>query len=263
MVSTWTFVEYSNLFSGFLFFAILLCLEVGRRIGRRRAARDPEGWQAGTGVIEGAMFGLLGLMLGFTFSAAVGRVDVRREQIVAEANAIGTAYLRLDLLPEHDQPALRDAFRAYIDARLRAYALVSEDFAAALAELERANAMQGEIWRAVVGATRDEEASVASRLLLPAVNEMIDITAVRMMAGRTHNPPLFYYLIAFLLIISSLLAGYAMSRSAEHNWLHIIGFAVITTAVVYVIIDVDYPRVGLFRMDAADQALYEVRATMK
>lgn len=263
MANPWAFVEYSHFFSGFLFLAMLVCLELGRRIGRRRAARDPEGWQAGTGVIEGAMFGLLGLMLGFTFSAAIGRVDMRREQIVAEANAIGTAYLRLDLLPERDQPALRDAFRAYTDARLRAYALVKEDFPAALAELDRANAMQGEIWQGVVAAARSAETSAPSILLLPAVNEMIDITAVRMMAARTHNPPMFYGLIAFLLIVSSLLAGYAMSRSVERNWLHIVGFAVITTAVVYVIIDVDYPRVGLFRMDAADQALYEVRATMK
>ena len=263
MATPSAFIQYSGSFTIVLFVAMLLCLELGRRIGRHRAGRDPEGWQAGTGVIEGAVFGLLGLMLGFTFSAAIGRVDMRRQQIVAEANAIGTAYLRLDLLPESEQPAMRDAFRRYTDARLSAYANVRKDFSLTLAELDRATEMQGEIWQSLVKLTKGADGSAASRLLLPAVNEMIDITAVRTMAARTHNPLLFYGLIAFLLIISSLLAGYAMSRSEERNWLHIIGFAVITVAVVYVIIDVDYPRIGLFRMDVADQVLYEVRASMK
>ena len=257
------FVRYASGFAIGSFVAMLACLELGRRIGRSRARTDPEGWQAGTGVIEGAIFALLGLMLGFTFSAAIGRIDVRRQQIVAEANAIGTAYLRLDLLPEGEQPAMRDLFRRYTDARLSVYEKVALDLPAALAELDRATALQSEIWRATVRATRDRDSSAASRLLLPAVNEMIDITSVRTMAAWTHNPMLFYVLIAVLLVISSLLAGYAMARSRERNWLHIIGFALVTTAVVFVIIDVDYPRIGFFRLDAADRVLYETRAAMR
>lgn len=257
------FVEHAPSFALLLFFSMLACLELGRRIGRRRANADPQGWQAGTGVIEGAIFALLGLMLGFTFAAAIGRVDMRRQLIVAEANAIGTAYLRLDLLPEREQPAMRDLLRRYTDARLSVYEKIREDLAAAFAELDRATALQREIWQTTVRATRDADGSVASRLLLPAINEMIDITAVRTTAARTHNPLLFYALIACLLLISSLLAGYAMSWSRDRNWLHIVGFALVTTAVVYVIVDIDYPRIGLFRMDAADQVLYETRAAMK
>ena len=56
----------------------MLCWELGRSLGRRRAAADPQGWQAGTGVIDGAAFGLLGLILGFTFSGAATRLDTRR-----------------------------------------------------------------------------------------------------------------------------------------------------------------------------------------
>ena len=261
-MSSQLFVEYASGFALGLFFTMLVCLELGRRIGRNRARTDPEGWQAGTGVIEGAIFALLGLMLGFTFSAAIGRIDIRRQQVVDEANAIGTAYLRLDLLPENEQPAMRDLFRRYTDARLSVYATIHHDLAKALAELDRATALQGEVWRSTVRATKDRDSSAASRLLLPAVNEMIDITSVRTMAARTHNPVLFYVLIAFLLIISSLLAGYAMARSQERNWLHIVGFSLVTTAVVFVIIDIDYPRIGFFRIDAADQVLYETRAAM-
>jgi hypothetical protein len=262
-MSSQVLIENAPRFALLLFLSMLVCLELGRRIGRRRASADPQGWQAGTGVIEGAIFALLGLMLGFTFSAAIGRIDMRRQLIVAEANAIGTAYLRLDLLPERDQPAMRDLFRRYTDARLSVYEKIREDLSAAFAELDRATALQGEIWRSTMRATREPDGSAASRLLVPAINEMIDITTVRTAAARTHNPLLFYALIAGLLLISSLLAGYAMSWSRDRNWLHLVGFALVTTAVVYVIVDIDYPRVGLFRLDAADQVLYETRAAMK
>jgi hypothetical protein len=242
-----------------LFLGTLLCWELGRRVGRRRAAVDPTGWQAGTGVIDGAAFGLLGLILGFTFSGAASRLDVRRHHIVDEANAIGTAYLRLDLLPESAQPPLRDAFRRYLDARLSAYDAVP-DMERALAELERANGLQREVWHLAVEASGSAES--AGRLLIPALNEMIDITTTRTTAAKTHAPVFFFMLISFLVLVSGLLAGYAMAASRQRNWLHAIAFAAMLTAVVYVVVDMDYPRVGLIRVDSFDEVLREVRASM-
>src|SRR6187455_2165271 len=83
-----------------LFAAMLLCLEIGRRVGTARLARDPDGLTKGASAAEGAVFALLGLLLAFTFSGAASRFEDRRWFINDEANAIGTAYLRLDLLPE-------------------------------------------------------------------------------------------------------------------------------------------------------------------
>ena len=77
----------------------MLVLEVGWRIGARRLAEDPNGADAGVGAVEGAVFALLGLLIAFTFSEAASRFDTRRQLIVEETNDIGTAYLRLDLLP--------------------------------------------------------------------------------------------------------------------------------------------------------------------
>jgi hypothetical protein len=71
--------------------------------------------------VEGSVFGLLGLLVAFTFSGASSRFDTRRHLIVEETNAIGTAYLRLDVLPSTVQPALRDSFRRYLDSRLAIY----------------------------------------------------------------------------------------------------------------------------------------------
>ena len=89
----------ATVFTLALFSSMLVLLEIGRRIGLRRMAQDSEGARAGVGAVEGAVFGLLGLLIAFTFSGAASRFDTRRQLIVEETNDIGTAYLRLDLLP--------------------------------------------------------------------------------------------------------------------------------------------------------------------
>src|SRR5690349_6790100 len=93
--------------SGLLFVAILAFIEIGFRIGWKRRARAREGSTEGVGTVDAAVFGLLGLTLAFTFSGASDRLAIRRAQIVQEANAIGSAYLRIDLLPASEQPPLR------------------------------------------------------------------------------------------------------------------------------------------------------------
>ena len=111
-----------------LFLAMVACLELGYRAGRRRMRVDSAAHE-GLGSIEAATFALLGLLLGFAFSGALGRFDARRGLIIEEANAIGTAYLRLDLAPLEDQPGLRHLFREYLDARIGVYATPAEDAA--------------------------------------------------------------------------------------------------------------------------------------
>ena len=93
------------------FVGMVLLLEVGRRIRLRALAKEGEKPAGGLGVVEGAIFGLMGLVIAFTFSGAASRFDARRQLIVEEANSIGTAYLRIDLLPEATQPPLREMLR--------------------------------------------------------------------------------------------------------------------------------------------------------
>ena len=97
-----------------LFIAMLAFVEIGRRIGFHRKFE-------GLGAVEGAVFGLMGLLIAFTFGSAAVRFETRRNLVVEEVNDIGTAYLRLDLLPPAAQPKLRDAFRRYVDSRLAFY----------------------------------------------------------------------------------------------------------------------------------------------
>ena len=248
------------LFAGGLFAGMLLLQEAGRRLGVRRLAADPEGARAGLPAVEGAIFGLMGLMIAFTFSGAASRFETRRQLIVEEANAIGTAYLRLDLLPADAQPKLKELFRRYVDARLDAYRKLP-DVPAAKEVLAQSIALQGEIWTGALESGRANPQ--ATMLLVPALNEMIDITTTRTVALQTHPPRIIFAMLGLLALACSLLAGYAMAGTKSRSLVHGLGFAAILTLTVYVILDLEHPRVGLIRIGAVDQVLADVRQSMK
>jgi hypothetical protein len=253
-------IYYASLLACCLLVGMFLFMEVGRRIGVRALLRDPDAGRAGTGAIEGAVFALFGLLVAFTFSGAASRFDSRKRLVVEEANAIGVAYLRLDLLPADAQPALRDLFRAYLDSRITTYRKLP-DVAAALAELERSRKLQREIWTRAVAASAHGQ-PVATSLVLGALNQMIDIVTTRTIAAKMHPPRILFGLLFALGLGCSLMAGYGMAGSRRRSWLHILGFAAVTALTVYVILDMEYPRFGLIRMDAVDEVLVDLRRTM-
>ena len=248
------------LLTGGLFVAMLVLQEIGRRVGIHRRRQQSDEAFAGTGVVESAVFALLGLLIAFTCSGAASRFDDRRKLIVEEANAIGTAYLRLDLLPSAAQTDLRASFRSYLDARLAGYRALP-DLAASKAEFERAAGLQQEIWASAVAASAGSQAP--TMLLLPALNDMFDITTTRAMAAQTHPPQIIFVLLFSLALLSALLAGYAMAGAKARNWVHMITFAFTLAGAVYVIVDVEYPRFGLIRVDAFDQVLIDLRQSMQ
>jgi len=247
-------------FVGLLFAGMLACLEIGRRLGRSAVAET--GGKEGLGVIEGAVFALLGLLVAFTFSGAATRFEGRRHLIVEEANDIGTAYLRIDLLPTDAQPEIRDLFRRYVDSRLETYRHVS-DGALVKQDLARSQDLQTEIWQKSVAAAGRAPNAAASMLLLPALNSMIDITTVRTAATEDHPPIVIFAMLGLIALATSLMAGYEMAGAKRRSWLHIAGYALILSVAVYVILDLEFPRMGLIRVDAFDHYLVDVRASMK
>ena len=250
------------LFAAGLFVGMLVLLETGRHMGARRFSGDPEGAQEGLSVVEGAVFSLLGLLIAFTFSGAATRFEGRRHLIVEEANDIGTAYLRINVLPASAQPALRELFRQYLDSRLETYRKLP-DFAAAQAELAHSLQLQGEIWSNAVEACRDSGSQPAHMLLLPALNAMFDITTTRTEALKNHPPSIIFAMIGVLSLGASLLAGYGMAGGKLRSWVHIVGFAAVMALTIYVIVDIEYPRLGMIRVADADRVLVELRESMK
>lgn len=179
-----------------------------------------------------------------------------------EANAIGTAYLRLDELPSNDQPEMRRLFREYLDTRLRVYENLSDQEATEQA-VARVAQLQQEIWSRAVTASRADPSQNTARLLLPALNEMIDITTTRMIALRTHLPALIFALLTCVALLSGLLAGYAMAKRKSRSWLHMLLYAAVVAVTVYTVLDLDYPRSGFIHLDAADNALRQLRNSIR
>ena len=246
-----------------LFLIMLLVLETGRRIGKRYYSMEESDHHRGNRIlVESAIYGLLGLLIAFTVSGAANRFDARRTLTVQEANTIGTAYLRLDLLPAAAQPELRRKFRRYAEARLAVFRLLP-NFEASNAEAVRANELQRSIWNEVIAALPGVPQS-ATLMLLPALNEMFDITSSRAIAGQAHTPLVILCALAVLALFCCLLAGYGLAgENPLGSALRMIGFALIVTLTIFVILDLDYPRVGLIRLDYADQALIDVLAGMR
>ena len=246
-----------------LFLLMLASAEIGRRIGLARIARHGEGLVKGGGTAEAAMFALFGLLVAFTFSGAASRFEDRRDLIAEEANAIGTAYLRLDLLPADAQPPLRTLFLRYLDARFAAYRR-ADDQAKTQQLLAESRQLQSAIWTAsLTAAQRPEAVPQATQLLLPSLNEMIDITDTREMATQNHPPLVVFLLLGGLSLVCALLVGHDTVKNAARSWLHTVTFAAIVSLTVYVIVDLEFPRLGLIRVDAADQALMDLRESMQ
>lgn len=234
----------------------------GRRLGERYFRDSAENAGEGLGAVDAAVFGLMGLLLAFTFTGAASRFDDRRDLITQEVNDIGTAWLRLDLMAEPARDEVRQMFREYLDARLAIYAAVSAgktvnpDFS----EVARA---QQRIWDRVMLAVREERDVPLVPSLVPALNNMFDTATTRTLATTMHPPPAVYALLVLLILAGALLAGFGMAKSRRRSNLHVVAFAACTAVAIYLIIDLEYPRLGFVRVDAYDQALVDLRASMK
>jgi len=251
------------LVSTLLFVGILISLEAGRRFGVNRRPRESEGERDSLGIIEGAIFGMLGLVLAFTFSGAASRFNEKRWLIAEEVNTIETAYLRVQLLPPVAQPELRELFRRYVDSRVATYRKLP-DMAAAEKEMSGYKELQHEIWtKSVAASILPGSHPDAGKLLLPALNNMIDISTTRTMALQIHPPRVIFALLFVLGVNCSVLAGYRIATGGHRSWLHVFGFAVMMVIIVFVTLDVEYPRAGLIRLESPDQLLLNIRESLK
>jgi hypothetical protein len=245
-----------------LFAFILISLEVGYRVGCNNSKKKPELFFEGTGAMDAAIFSLLGLLLAFSFSGATTRFEARRQLIVEEANSIATAYQRLDLVPGDEQPELRNLFHEYLTARLQGFQEIL-DRPVANEAFARAVGIERQIWSHALAASRTDASRELGRLLLPALNQMSDVSNKRTIALETSMPELIFWLLVCVVLMSGLLAGHAMARRARRSWLHMVLFSAIISLTISVMFDFNYPRYGLIRVDMTDNILFQLRDSMR
>ena len=152
-----------------LFVVMILMVWLGAKLRARRI----EG--ASLSTIEGSLFGLLGLLLAFTFSMSASRYDARKAIMVEEANDIGTALLRADMYDDSLRTLFRKDFRAYIQARIDYYE-AGRDTALIQIAKQKASVISISVWQRAVKASHENQYMMATQQMIPALNAMIDAT---------------------------------------------------------------------------------------
>lgn len=222
---------------------LLALAEAGYRLGRAARRRSPDAAEGHSGNVQGAVLGLLGLMLGFSFAMAVGRYDTRRELVVDEANSIGTTWLRAELLEEARCTEVRSLLRRYVEAHLEAYAS-ADDRATLLRLVAETEQIQQSLWRHATEAAAVKPDAVTVSFVT-SLNETIDLQAKRIAASRNHVPTTVWLLLLLVASCGAWASGYGGGTSGQRSTFSQIVFPVLIGVVITLVSDIDQPRKGL------------------
>ena len=195
------------------------------------------------GVLQAATLTLLGLLVGFTFSMAISRYEQRKNYEEAEANAIGTEYVRADLLPAADAARVRDLLRNYLDQRLLFY--TTRD----VQKLRQIDAgttqLQNDLWSAVATRAAAQPTPVVA-LAVSGMNDVLNSQGYTQAAWWNRIPVAAWCLLITIGIFCNVLVGYvARDRSALLFWI----LPIVLAISVFLIADIDSPRHGAIRVN--------------
>jgi hypothetical protein len=240
-----------------LFLGMLLFVYLGNRLSVYQTEKHPHKKFFRNKIIEGSIFALMGLLIAFTFSGARERFDVRRALVIDEANAIKTAYLRLDLLSEPIRSSVKKTLKDYLNIRLAIYKKMPH-INETLIELQESEKLQRDIWNLSVNHCYHESNSAACIVLLPALNKMIDIANARFESTKIHPPPVIIMTLIILALISAILAGYNISEKSSWPTLHIWVYAAIISFTIFIIINLEYTQFGFIPISYFNDVLVDI-----
>jgi hypothetical protein len=237
-------------------------IEAGYRLGRRRLKKAPESKFEGAGAVESSVFAILGLILAFTFTGTLARYESRVKLILQEANAIGTAYLRLDLLPKESQDKLRPLYREYTQSRINVFKYY-DDLQRSDSYFRQSLNLQNQIWDIANATVLIDKTPGIMTLVLSSTNDMIDVANERLQATRTRPPVIVYILLFTLAWASAFLVGQSMSVNQRRPLFYMVIFCVTISAITYIILDLEFPRFGLIKISLGDRVLVETLEKMQ
>ena len=217
--------------------------EIGRLIGVRASGRGGDD----VSTLEGAILGLLALMIGFTFAMALSRFEARREAVVNEANAIGTTALRARLLPAPHRAEVLKLLREYVQIRLD----ITQRRASAIelhTGITRSNEIQEALWQHVTAIAGNDSGMVPTGLFIQTLNEMIDNQGIRLAALRARVPGIVVVALYTMAIVASGFAGYASGLMVRRLRAPVYLMGVVVAAVILLIQDLDRPNTGFFKV---------------
>ncbi len=231
-----------NLLSIFLVssIVILTAAEIGRRLGLRGGRRGGDN----ISTLEGAILGLLALMIGFTFAMALSRFEGRRDALLNEANSIGTAALRARLLPAPYNAEALNLLRDYVKIRLDISGRVLSP-GELDAGIVRSNALQEELWQQAKAVAAKDNGMVPTGIFIQSLNEMFDNQEKRLTETRNRVPTIVLLALYGVAIIASAFTGYTSGQEARRTRLPVYVTGVVISAVILLIQDLDRPTTGV------------------
>lgn len=239
------------LVAGLLFSGLLIAFRIGSRLGQ-----ISESDQQHLGVIQGATLGMIGLLIGFCFSGATSRFVDRQDILLNEANAIGTAWLRADLLEAAPRDQLRNLLVHYTRQRIElSEAIRASDGQRVLKELAT---LQAALWTTAMAGVESRPHTAV--VVLPPLNDIFDLLGTRNAAVARHLPPLTLGIVCASVALCSALLGYGQSRKRRQIRLAALMVVLLIGAIIWVTIDMDFPSRGLIQI--SNQPLQDVLETI-
>jgi hypothetical protein len=224
---------------------VLLSIEAGLRLGRRRQMESGDAKDAPIGGVVGALLGLLAFLLAFTFGAAASRFDARRHLLLDEVNAIGTTYLRAGVIAEPERSELRKLLREYVAIR----ADLAEHPERLAETITRSEALHGEFWDMMTVVAQADPHSVVAGRLMESMNEMIDLHTERVTVGLRHRiSPVIWTALYFTAALSMVAVGYQFGLSGARNVPMSVLLALTFSAVILLIADLDRATEGTLQV---------------
>lgn len=238
---------------------MLLFVYLGSKVGKWRA--KDTGLKKGSSSVN-ALSGLLFFLLAFTFGMGGSRFDTRRAVVIDEANAIGTAILRADLYSPEERLLFRKDFRDYVEARILYYQS-GANFSSVLKADSLSHVISANLWKRATALSADHAHDLATRLMIPALNEVIDITTTRYYGELAKVPESIVWMLLILACINAFFVGYSSVLKGATDWLVEVGFCLLVSVVVFFTLDVDRPRRGFITLDTPNMAIIELREQFK
>lgn len=235
---------------------ILLSYEGGFRAGRWRSRRREPEHEVVVRSMVGAMAGLLTFILAFTFWIAATHFEAARQSLLNEANAIRTAYLRADLLPEPHREEIRNLLREYVDVRLEAYR--SGNIERGIARSEE---LHKRLWSEAVAAREKISSPIYAGYFIQSLNDVISLHARRVMVRREFRIPNTIWVVLYIIIpLAAGSIGCHGGLTGRSRPLVAVAFVLIISVVMGLIADLDHPRRGFLRV--SHQVMVDLRGTM-
>jgi hypothetical protein len=239
--------------------SLLFATEVGFRLGRRVRSKSNELTKSQINMLQAASLGLLALMLGFTFLMALTRFDTRKQLVLEEANAIGTTYLRAQLLPSTERKEVSNLLRRYVDVRLEFYQAGINQKKLQKIDVETEK-LHRALWAYAIAASGQDAKAIPIGLFIQSLNEVIDLHAKRVTAMENHVPESIFILLLFVAILSLGLVGYGAGIGRDRNLLPTLISVFLIASVLLLIMDLDRPRRGLIKV--SQQSMIDLRETL-